>query len=37
MDAGDKKILRMYKKKIIEQRHEIEKLKEKIQELSKSI
>ena len=33
MDSNDRKILRVYKKKIIEQRNEIKKLKEKIQQL----
>ena len=33
MDSNDRKILMVYKKKIIEQRNEIKKLKEKIQQL----
>ena len=33
MDDNDKKILRLYKKKIIEQRNKIEELEKKIKEL----
>tara|TARA_B100000686_G_scaffold345017_2_gene428748 strand:+ start:1233 stop:1424 length:192 start_codon:yes stop_codon:yes gene_type:complete len=35
MDSNDRKILRVYKKKIIEQRDEIKQLKERIKELEK--
>ena len=35
IDENDKKVLRIYKKKIIEQRNEIDRLKQKIQQLEK--
>ena len=37
MDSNDRQVLRVYKKKIIEQRQEIEHLKQRIKELEKNI
>ena len=35
IDENDKKVLRIYKKKIIEQRNEIDRLKQKLKQMDK--